>query len=51
MQISPWALAFLPGGDLLITEHAGRLRLMHDGRLTAGASAVSHRSIRGSRTA
>src|SRR5690349_16234637 len=33
----PWALAFLPGGDLLITERAGRLRVVHEGRLTHAA--------------
>lgn len=33
----PWALAFLPGGDLLITERAGRLRIVHDGRLEPGS--------------
>jgi glucose/arabinose dehydrogenase len=33
--VQPWALAFLPNGDMLITERGGRLRLMHDGRLTA----------------
>ncbi len=29
----PWAMAFLPGGDLLITERPGRLRLLRDGVL------------------
>lgn len=27
----PYSLAFLPNGDLLFTERAGRLRLMHNG--------------------
>jgi glucose/arabinose dehydrogenase len=27
----PWSLAFLPNGDVLITERPGRLRLMHNG--------------------
>jgi glucose/arabinose dehydrogenase len=31
----PWSVAFLPGGDLLITERPGRVRLVHDGRLVA----------------
>lgn len=31
--VNPWALAFLPGGDLLITERPGRLRLVRNGRL------------------
>jgi aldose sugar dehydrogenase len=30
---NPWALAFLPGGDLLVTERPGRLRIIRDGRL------------------
>lgn len=29
----PWGLAFLPGGDLLVTERSGRLRLVREGRL------------------
>ncbi|PYR21952.1 MAG: hypothetical protein DMF94_06340 [Acidobacteria bacterium] len=33
----PWALAFLPGGDMLITERGGRMRLMYDGRLASGS--------------
>jgi aldose sugar dehydrogenase len=31
----PWGVAFLPGGDLLVTERPGRLRLIRDGRLVA----------------
>lgn len=29
----PWSLAFLPDGDQLVTERAGRLRLIEDGDL------------------
>jgi glucose/arabinose dehydrogenase len=29
----PWSLAFLPNGDQLVTERAGRLRLIQDGEL------------------
>jgi aldose sugar dehydrogenase len=29
----PWSLAFLPNGDVLITERPGRVRLMHNGVL------------------
>ena len=29
----PWALAFLPDGDMLITERGGRLRVVRDGVL------------------
>lgn len=31
--VRPWSLAFLPGGDLLVTEQPGRLRIVRDGRL------------------
>ena len=29
----PWGMAFLPNGDLLVTERAGRLRLVRGGKL------------------
>jgi glucose/arabinose dehydrogenase len=29
----PWALAFLPDGDVLVSEREGRLRIIRDGRL------------------
>ncbi|KPP81499.1 MAG: PQQ-dependent oxidoreductase, gdhB family [Oceanicaulis sp. HLUCCA04] len=30
---NPWSLAFLPDGSMLVTERAGRLRLVRDGEL------------------
>ena len=30
---NPWSLAFLPGGDILVTERAGRLRIVRGGEL------------------
>ena len=30
---NPWGIAFLPGGDILITERPGRLRIVREGRL------------------
>ena len=42
----PWALAFLPNGDILITERGGRLRVVHNGVLDpqeiAGIPPVLH---------
>lgn len=32
----PWALAFLPGGDILVTERAGRVRIIRKGVLDSG---------------
>ena len=29
----PWSIAFLPDGDILVTERAGRLRIVRDGGL------------------
>jgi glucose/arabinose dehydrogenase len=29
----PWAIAFVPGGDMLVTERPGRLRVIRDGEL------------------
>ncbi len=31
--VRPWQIAFLPGGDMLVTENPGRLRLIHKGVL------------------
>lgn len=40
----PWGLAFLPNGDMLLTERPGRLRIIHNGALltdpVAGAPEV-----------
>lgn len=30
---NPWSIAFLPGGDILITERPGRLRIVRNGAL------------------
>lgn len=31
--VQPWSIAFLPKGDMLITERPGRLRIVRDGKL------------------
>lgn len=33
--VNPWSMAFLPGGDMLVTERPGRLRIVRDGELLA----------------
>jgi len=46
--VQPWSIAFLPGGDTLITERPGRLRILRDGKLVPqpveGVPAVLHSS-------
>jgi glucose/arabinose dehydrogenase len=32
---NPWSLAFLPGGEMLVTERPGRLRVVRNGQLVA----------------
>lgn len=31
--VQPWSIAFLPGGDTLVTERPGRLRIIRNGKL------------------
>lgn len=33
--VQPWSMAFLPGGDVLVTERPGRLRVVRKGALVA----------------
>ena len=46
--VQPWSMAFLPGGDTLITERPGRLRIVRNGKLlpnaVEGVPAVVHSS-------
>jgi glucose/arabinose dehydrogenase len=36
----PWSLAFLPGGDMLVTERAGNLLLVADGKISPPISGL-----------
>lgn len=42
--VNPWSMAFLPNGDMLVTERPGRLRIVREGQLlprpVAGLPAV-----------
>ena len=31
--VQPWSIAFLPGGDAIVTERPGRLRILRNGAL------------------
>ena len=42
----PWALEFLPNGDMLITEHGGQLRIVRDGVRIRSRSPASRRCSR-----
>ena len=35
---NPWSMAFLPNGDMLVTERGGQLRIVRDGRLLDGGA-------------
>lgn len=35
--VQPWSIAFLPGGDTVITERPGRLRIVRNGKLLPDA--------------
>ena len=35
--VQPWSMAWLPNGDMLLTEKPGRLRIVRDGRLLPDA--------------
>ena len=40
---NPWSMAFLPGGDMLVTERPGRLRIIRDGRYQGQLGILDHR--------
>jgi glucose/arabinose dehydrogenase len=36
----PWGIAFVPGGDMLVTERPGRIRLVREGKIAATVATV-----------
>jgi glucose/arabinose dehydrogenase len=44
---SPWSLAFLPDGGMLVTERPGRLRVIRGGNLDPNPIAGNHIVYRG----
>ena len=43
----PWSLAFLPGGEMLVTERPGRIRIFRNGVLDPGTRRRRPESARG----
>jgi aldose sugar dehydrogenase len=39
--VVPWAMAFLPGGELLVTERPGRIRVIREGAVLPPVAKVS----------
>lgn len=44
---NPWGLDFLPGGDVIVTERPGRLRILSGGTLSEPVSGVPEVAARG----
>ena len=44
---NPWAIAFLPGGKMLVTERPGRLRVIADGKLSPPVTGLPAVDARG----
>jgi glucose/arabinose dehydrogenase len=43
----PWGLDFLPGGDVIVTERPGRIRILSDGELSDPVEGVPEVAARG----